>query len=374
MNQNLITILRLLYNKFFKKIKLITTNLNVIYIKTIYTFISIFYSRIKSMHKKILWLDYVRAIACCMVVLLHTAAEYVLKSEGVNWNFANLVDSFTRVCVPLFFMISGYLFFSEKSVKIKNFIKIITALLFYSTIAFFAAITFHIIQPNIPIDFKILSQPSFYHLWYFYPLIAIYLLSAIIQIRNIKFITSLTIFIIFFILFNPKINNYTQLFNFRIDNYFYIQGDFLFFVLYGLLGASFRNFQPKKTLPYLYLTTYILCSLFIAYLTYLTSHNKTWPFYSYSTPLVFLAAFSLFSFIKTKELELKENSFITIISKNSLGIYGIHAFILYAISYFTHFYKYSVFIFLPIIFLVVLTSSLIFSLILKKIDKKGYIT
>ena len=67
------------------------------------------------MLNKILWLDYVRAIACCMVVLLHTAAEYVLKSEGVNWNFANLVDSFTRVCVPLFFMISGYLFFRKKA-------------------------------------------------------------------------------------------------------------------------------------------------------------------------------------------------------------------------------------------------------------------
>lgn len=163
-----------------------------------------------------------------MVVLLHTAAEYVLKSEGVNWNFANLVDSFTRVCVPLFFMISGYLFFYEKTVKFKNFIKIFSALVFYSFIAFLAALFFKIINPVKPFSFTFFSQPSFYHLWYFYPLIAIYLLSAIIQIRNIKFITSLTIFIIFFILFNPKINNYTQLFNFRIDNYFYIQGDFLF--------------------------------------------------------------------------------------------------------------------------------------------------
>lgn len=136
-----------------------------------------------------------------MVVLLHTAAEYVLKSEGVNWNFANLVDSFTRVCVPLFFMISGYLFFSEKSVKIKNFIKIITALLFYSTIAFFAAITFHIIQPNIPIDFKILSQPSFYHLWYFYPLLSLYLLSSLIKIRDLDF-KKYFLIIIFFLLFS----------------------------------------------------------------------------------------------------------------------------------------------------------------------------
>ena len=327
------------------------------------------------MLKKMIWLDYIRAIACCMVVLLHTAAEYVLKSEGINWIFANIIDSFTRICVPLFFMISGYIFFSEKSVKIKNFIKIITALIFYSIIAFIAAIIFHLISPNIPINLNFLSQPSFYHLWYFYPLIAIYLLSALIQIRNISFVKSLSIFIILFTFFNPKINDYTQLFfNFEIKNYFYIDGEFFFFVLYSLLGASFRNFQPKKTFPYFYLTIYILCSLFIAYLTYLTSHNKTWPFYSYSTPLVFLAAFSLFSFIKTKELELKQNKFITIISKNSLGIYGIHAFILYAISYFTHFYKYSVFIFLPIIFLIVLISSLIFSLILKKIDKKGYIT
>ncbi|MFX4994063.1 acyltransferase family protein, partial [Acinetobacter baumannii] len=76
--------------------------------------------------------------ACCMVILLHTAAEYVLKSNNTDWLIANVVDSFTRVCVPLFFMISGYLFFSNKTVKIKNFIKILTALTFYSFIAFIA--------------------------------------------------------------------------------------------------------------------------------------------------------------------------------------------------------------------------------------------
>lgn len=65
--------------------------------------------------KKILWLDYTRAIGCCMVVLLHTASEFILKSTSIiNWEVANIIDSFTRVCVPLFFMISGYLF-SEKA-------------------------------------------------------------------------------------------------------------------------------------------------------------------------------------------------------------------------------------------------------------------
>lgn len=326
------------------------------------------------MPSKIIWLDYVRALACCMVILLHTAAEYVLKSNNTDWLIANIVDSFTRVCVPLFFMISGYLFFSTKTVKIKNFIKILTALTFYSFIAFIATILFHYIQPSSPLTFYFFAKPSFYHLWYFYPLIAIYLLSLTIKIRDIPFKTTLSIFLIFFTFFNPQIKNYFDiLFNININNYFFIEGDFFYYILYGLLGASFHSFK-NNTKKINYLIIYVISSLIIAYLTFKTSTDKLFPFYNYATPLVFISAFSFFAFFKCLENNIKESKFISLISKNSLGIYGIHAFLLYGISYITKFYLHSSIIFIPLIFFITLIASLFFSKLVKLVDKHNYIS
>lgn len=326
------------------------------------------------MPSKIVWLDYVRAIACCMVILLHTVAEYVLKSNNINWSLANIIDSFTRVCVPLFFMISGYLFFSKKIVKLKNFIKVITALTFYSIIALIATICFHFIQPNFPLIFSFFEKPSFYHLWYFYPLIAIYLLSLLVSFREIPFRTSTIVFLIFFTFFNPQVNIYFEtIFNFKVHNYFFIDGDFFYYVLYGLLGASFHSYNNIKKKD-IFLIIYIISSLIISVLTYKTSANKLFPFYGYTTPLVFISAYSFFAYFKTAETTIKQNKYISLISKNSLGIYGIHAFILYGISYSTKFYMHSAFIFIPLVFIITLLTSLIFSLLIKKIDKNNYVS
>ncbi|WP_409449168.1 acyltransferase family protein [Acinetobacter baumannii] len=152
-----------------------------------------------------------------------------------------------------------------------------------------------------------------------------------------------------------------------------MEGDFFYYVLYGLLGASFHSFK-SSTKKLNYLIIYIISSLIISYLTFKTSSNKLFPFYNYATPLVFISAFSFFSYFKSLENNIKENNFISLISKNSLGIYGIHAFLLYGISYITKFYLYSSIIFIPLIFLITLLASLFFSQLIKLIDKHNYIS
>lgn len=70
------------------------------------------------MTNKIGWIDNLRAVACIMVVMIHATTYYVTSGAQVgeaNWDIANLLNSASRACVPLFFMISGYLFFGEKA-------------------------------------------------------------------------------------------------------------------------------------------------------------------------------------------------------------------------------------------------------------------
>ncbi len=90
------------------------------------------------MQSKISWIDNLRGIACLMVVMIHTTTWYVTNSHMItplNWDIANVLNSASRVSVPLFFMISGYLFFGERSARPRHFMRIALCLLFYSAIA-----------------------------------------------------------------------------------------------------------------------------------------------------------------------------------------------------------------------------------------------
>lgn len=64
-------------------------------------------------------IDTLRTIATLLVVLLHVSAEYVLdgmnsKIYDVSFWVGNIIDSFPRICVPIFVLISG-MFLIERS-------------------------------------------------------------------------------------------------------------------------------------------------------------------------------------------------------------------------------------------------------------------
>lgn len=76
------------------------------------------------MQPKINWIDNLRGIACLMVVMIHTTTWYITNAHSVsplNWDIANVLNSASRVSVPLFFMISGYLFFGERCAQPRHF-------------------------------------------------------------------------------------------------------------------------------------------------------------------------------------------------------------------------------------------------------------
>ena len=80
--------------------------------------------------------------------------------------FANVLNSASRVSVPLFFMISGYLFFGERSAQPRHFLRIGLCLFFYSAIALLYIALFTSINVELALK-NLLQKPVFYHLWFF---------------------------------------------------------------------------------------------------------------------------------------------------------------------------------------------------------------
>ena len=126
------------------------------------------------------WVQDMRAVACLMVVMLHLSTFFFLNPSPYSSVFitANLLDSLCRVAVPLFLMISGYLYMHVTTAKPKHVVRLLCALAFYSVPGIFLQrFYFHS-------DYRLLdifTKPAFVHLWYFYTLIPVVALLCIIR-------------------------------------------------------------------------------------------------------------------------------------------------------------------------------------------------
>ena len=131
----------------------------------------------------IFWVDLIRVCAIFLVILLHAAAPAVFeygKTPIENWWVSNLIESATRMSVPLFFMISGYLllqksesislFFSKRFKKV--FIPFIIWAAFY---LLFDAFYFGHKYTAFKVVSSLIQGPVYVHLWFFYALISLYL-------------------------------------------------------------------------------------------------------------------------------------------------------------------------------------------------------
>ena len=331
------------------------------------------------MSSKIYWIDNLRGIACLMVVMIHTTAWYVTNAASVStvdWGVANLLNSASRVSVPLFFMISGYLFFGERSAQPRHFLRIGLCLLFYSTLAFLYIVFFTSINGELALR-NLLQKPVFYHLWFFFAIIVIYLVSPLIQVKEVSGKMLLALIIVIGIIANP--NMVTQ----KIGHFewlpinLYINGDTFYYVLYGMLGRALGMMDTqKKSLTGLSAIVFVVAAFAISRgtlheLRCRGNFADTW--YVYCGPLVFICAMSLFTLVKNT-LSTRALPGLAIISRHSLGIYGFHALIIHALR--TRGVEIQAWPVLDIlwIFTATLLVSLGLSILLQRIDTRRYVS
>lgn len=197
--------------------------------------------------EKIGWIDNLRAMACMMVVMIHATTYYVTNGAAIglhNWDIANVLNSLSRVSVPLFFMISGYLFFGEKSAGRRHFTRILCCILFYSAIAliYIAAFTKIGFWPSLR---GILQKPVFYHLWFFYAIAVIYLLSPLISVKPVSRRYLAAALVMLAAIANPNTDKLTFGNAHLLPVNLYIYGDTFYYLLYALAGRAIGMMEAR---------------------------------------------------------------------------------------------------------------------------------
>ncbi|MBJ3814301.1 acyltransferase [Shimwellia pseudoproteus] len=330
------------------------------------------------MQEKINWIDNLRGIACLMVVMIHTTT-WVLTTRpplppSIPWDIANLLNAASRVSVPLFFMISGYLFFGERSAGRRHFLRVGACLLFYSLIALAYITLFTRINPHASLHY-LLQKPVFYHLWFFFALLVIYLASPLIKVKSCPPLTLLGIVLMLGIIANPNTPALVIHGMKILPVNLYITGDTFYYLLYGILGRALGTLDIARS-GWLALYGFALCTVAIALGT---RHELHWrggfadTFYLYCGPLVFIAALCLMVGVKAR-LNTRSVPLLGLISRHSLGIYGFHALIIHALR--NHHLAVTRWPLLDIVWVygVALGGSLLLSMGLQRLDKRRLVS
>ncbi len=142
------------------------------------------------------WADFVRVLATWMVIQLHVSGNLLYKWGDIHWHYwmaGNLYDSSVRASVPLFFMLSGALLLGKREPLHVFFRKRISKILYPFLLWSFLYWLwfFHLQSGDYPslkdfetFLFSLPSNPAYSHLWFFYPLIGLYLFTPLFRFWN----------------------------------------------------------------------------------------------------------------------------------------------------------------------------------------------
>ncbi|MDO5115441.1 MAG: acyltransferase family protein [Synergistaceae bacterium] len=293
-------------------------------------------------------LEFVRVAACLMVIVLHVAAAN-FYTFGPHWAVSNTIHSFVRSCVPLFFMISGALLLKKGAADDlsffirKRFVRILPSLIFWSSLSCLAYVCLKS-EPPVYFFLRFFGTSGFYHLWYLYALVGLYLLIPIVgkwyvnsSGREIAFFLAVWFAACSCSTASSLVSelsgrNADMLKLYNISEFASYIG---FFVLGTFLFEERNRYLIEKVKPLAAFLVFVICGLMIAGMTAVYSEYMSQPnqlFYKYRCPLVIIAAVSFFIFsMRLKYNNTRINTLIAKISKYSFGIYCVHAFVLYKI-------------------------------------------
>lgn len=302
----------------------------------------------QSAESRILYADILRIFATIEVVVLHTAAPAVYRFNDLRadwWWTADIIDSSVRSCVPLFFMLSGFFILGNskkettKAFLIKRAQKVLIPFFVWSLV-YTAWLIYNYNQPLTFAELaaKALYSPAFYHLWFLYAIIGLYLLTPVLRVylrnapgRNVRY---LLILWFLFASINPFLN---KVFNYYI--FFKLDEELMIgYTGYFILGYYLNDVtaEGKYLILLLALVLASIAATFLGtYFLVIRNSGALDPsLYNYQAPNVVIMSLSIFIIFKSIDFnKIMGNSsgsagFITYLSSASFGVYLIHPIVI----------------------------------------------
>lgn len=306
----------------------------------------------KAKDNRIMYADILRVFATFAVVVLHVSAQkwYETPVKNYDWLVFNFYDSLVRWAVPVFVMLSGIFFLNpEKEISIKKIyrkyiFRILVSLvfwgLFYQLFDIFAKFLLKkdpiTLEKIVMIFIKVPFGPAWYHLWYLYMLIGLYLLTPLYRIftysakkEDLEYL--LILFFLFGILL-PFCNKIFLRYDSRLNISFHIS-ELVNYTGYYFAGFYFSKFslsKKKKNILYcLGFSSFLFTVVGTSCISLKTGFANDF-LYGNLAPTTMFEAFSVFLFMKSickQEYSKIISDIVLEISNCSFGIYLIHDFI-----------------------------------------------
>jgi surface polysaccharide O-acyltransferase-like enzyme len=288
------------------------------------------------------WMPGLRVFATICVIIIHTSAPLLFSKipSGFNWWVGNIFDGLSRSCVPIFVMLTGYLFLprqiSPYRFYVKRFSSILPPFLFWSLVYIFistrwsGADIFSLKFLTERIISKLINGASF-HLWYIYLLFWLYLflpyISFLVKKLTERMVITLIILWGIAVLIGQLIG-FSELTPVSFAYYFGYYLGYLIIGYYFSIESFTARIQNVKVYSFIGFVTGVMITILGTYWLSISEGKLNYFFYGYLTMNVCLSAISAFLFFKSLDVKEKIPKIIEVIDSRSYGVYLIHVLVL----------------------------------------------
>lgn len=305
------------------------------------------------MERKYLYeINFVRAFACLMVVMVHVSVRFYYAYDGHHTTLTNFLNQISRVGTPLFAVLSGFLLYNQTLNKKFNtliflksrFVKIISPFVFWSLFYLVYKSTFRNYSfPNLAekgelskFMYMFFTGGSQYHLYFIALVIQFYILFLLIRkLLNLKSIILFTV-ISFYLNYTFTTNSFSFE-NPYLQQFINSRAFLMQWIYYFMLGILLVKLWPKiskylminKNSNFILLlgSIVIILSSFDYHMHQLIINSNVNFIHTLSVPVAFMVLVSLYyRLIMVNEFIVKA---LIKIGNMSMGIYLIHPFVIY---------------------------------------------
>lgn len=313
---------------------------------------------VKRNNARIVYADLLRIFATFFVIVVHLSSGKVdtVQVNDINWEYFNCIHGLSRWCVPVFFMLSGMFFLDPqrqlplRAVFSKYIFRILCALAFWGS--FYCLLNIYLssltggtgitLTKIMQIPRYIIFDIPYYHLWYLYAIIGLYLITPILRIMTANMKRKhIEYFLLLFLIAGsllPTVNHYLAMVNVKFRIHLGIS-EFNGYSGFFIAGYYFSKYELtprlKKTL-YIAAVFLAVISLMVTSQLSIMANKPDRLLYGYSAPNIIAAAFAIFVAFKSlfKDIHFTKqlSNNISYISSLTFGIFLIHPLFLKILS------------------------------------------